>query len=120
MNLILSLILVRFLGISGVLIATIITNLTICMPIEPYVLYKYGFEKSIKKYQIVNYGLLVLFILTLFLFNIFKIDTISNIFLRVITNGLISVTISILIILILIIFNKNIKKTIKNYFNKLK
>lgn len=120
LNLILSLILVRFLGISGVLIGTIITNLTICMPIEPYVLYKYGFEKSIKKYQIVNYGLLVLFILTLFLFNIFKIDTISNIYLRVITNGLISVTISILIILILIIFNENIKKTIKNYFKKLK
>ena len=54
-NLILSIILVKFLGLSGVLIGTIITNLTICAIIEPYVLYKHGFQTSPKKLYIYYY-----------------------------------------------------------------
>lgn len=47
-NLILSLILVYILGIQGVLIATIFTNLFITHTVEPFVLYRYGFESKVK------------------------------------------------------------------------
>lgn len=45
-NLGLSLALVKPLGVAGVLIGTIASTVLTCAWIEPYVLYKYGFEKS--------------------------------------------------------------------------
>ena len=36
-------------AIVGVIVATIITNLTICHIVEPYVLHKYAFHLSPKK-----------------------------------------------------------------------
>lgn len=49
-NLGMSLILVKFIGIAGVMLGTIISSLATCVWIEPHVLYKYGFEKSAKVY----------------------------------------------------------------------
>lgn len=51
-NLILSLALVNYIGFSGVLIATIITNLALCLTVEPFVLFKYGLKRSVKTYYI--------------------------------------------------------------------
>ena len=51
-NLIFSLFLVNLIGIQGVILGTIISTLTTCFWIEPYVLYKYGFKSSIKVYFI--------------------------------------------------------------------
>lgn len=53
-NLVLSVVLVKLVGISGVLLGTIVSSLATCVWIEPHVLYKYGFKKSaggyVKKY----------------------------------------------------------------------
>ena len=49
-NLGMSLILVKFTGIAGVMLGTIISSVATCVWIEPHVLYKYGFEKSAKVY----------------------------------------------------------------------
>ncbi|WP_440960665.1 lipopolysaccharide biosynthesis protein [Paenibacillus nitricinens] len=49
-NLIASLILVNKIGIYGIFIGTIISTLTTCFWVEPYILYKYGFKKSISSY----------------------------------------------------------------------
>ena len=49
-NLILSLILVKFMGIEGILLGTVISSITTVFWIEPYVLYKYGFKSSVKPY----------------------------------------------------------------------
>lgn len=51
-NLIASIILVNFMGIKGVILGTIVSTLATCFWIEPYVLYKYGFKSSAKKYFI--------------------------------------------------------------------
>lgn len=57
LNLILSLILVKFAGIEGVIIGTIISNLIIIMLARPYYLYKHAFElcydKLVKDYLII-------------------------------------------------------------------
>ena len=44
-NLITSFLLVHHLGIAGVFIGTLISTLTVCFWVEPYILYKYGFEQ---------------------------------------------------------------------------
>ena len=49
-NLIFSLILVKYFGIEGVIMGTIVSTLTICVTVEPYVLFKYGFKTSPKAY----------------------------------------------------------------------
>lgn len=49
-NLFSSIILAKYLGVFGVFLGTFISSLTTCVWIEPYVLYKYGFEKSLWSY----------------------------------------------------------------------
>lgn len=49
-NLVISIILAKYLGTIGVFIGTAISTITTCFWIEPYVLYKYGFNLSSKKY----------------------------------------------------------------------
>lgn len=60
-NLVLSIVLVRKMGVTGVIAATILTNLLICHVIEPYVLYKHAFLVSPKDYYVKNYGMMMLF-----------------------------------------------------------
>lgn len=50
LNVIVSLVLVHYLGIIGVFIGTTISTILTCFWVEPYVLYKYGFEKRCKSY----------------------------------------------------------------------
>lgn len=65
LNLILDFVLVRVLGINGVIIATIVTLVFVSHVIEPLVLYKYSFGKKPIKYFSVNYSLSLLFVLEL-------------------------------------------------------
>lgn len=51
-NLIFSIILVKKFGIVGVFIGTTISTLSTCFWVEPYVLFKYGFKRSIVPYFI--------------------------------------------------------------------
>ena len=46
-NLIASLVLVKFIGISGVFLGTLISSILMPIVIEPWVLFKYGFKKNI-------------------------------------------------------------------------
>lgn len=109
-NLILSLIFVFIWGIAGVLMATIITNIFITSTIEPYVLYKHGFEKSPKKYYVYNYGGLILFLGGIFLFNLIPFKDQTNQFKAFLINGFTAVGIAVAILLILYIFNKEVRK----------
>lgn len=51
-NLILSIYFAVYFGVAGVLLGTIISSLTTVFWVEPYVLYKYGLESSLKPYFI--------------------------------------------------------------------
>lgn len=51
-NIVASVILVKYMGVMGVLLGTIISSVLTCVWIEPRVLYKYGFKKSPKSYYL--------------------------------------------------------------------
>ena len=63
-NLIASLVLVMRMGISGVFLGTIISTLTTCFWVEPYVLFRYVFHKKPKQYfkLVVEYGVVTLLV----------------------------------------------------------
>jgi len=45
-----SLIFVQFYGLKGIIISSIISNIFVCMWIEPFFLFKYGFQTSSRRY----------------------------------------------------------------------
>lgn len=49
-NIIMSITLVQKMGIAGVFLGTLISTLTTCFWIEPYVVYKYGLKQNLRKY----------------------------------------------------------------------
>lgn len=53
-NLVVSIILVQYFGIHGVILGTIIANLLTYTWFDPYIIYKHGFKKSVKGYYIKN------------------------------------------------------------------
>ena len=61
-NIVTSVILVKFLGVSGVILGTIISTVSTCAWIEPWVLYKYGFSKSPKGYFVKYLKYLIVFL----------------------------------------------------------
>lgn len=63
-NLVASIILGKEYGVAGIFIGTIISTVTTSLWIEPYVLYKYGFNDKVKKYikQLCKYTLSFVFI----------------------------------------------------------
>lgn len=108
-NIILSILFVKIIGVVGVIVATIITNLVICHIVEPYVLYKNAFEVSPKKHYIRNYGMIILFALALILLN-FVMKSYDNQWLQLLVNGCISVVVSVCVCAIELLLNKNICK----------
>ena len=60
-NVVLSVLLVQWIGVVGVIVATVITNLLICHVIEPYVLFRHAFNASPAGYYLRNYGMILLF-----------------------------------------------------------
>lgn len=63
-NIISSIILVRYIGLSGVFIGTILSRLLSVGIIDPYIIHKYGFKLPVKPYYVIKikYGFIVLFI----------------------------------------------------------
>lgn len=49
-NLVLSMVLVKYLGICGVFVGTTVSMILVCVWLEPYILYKHFFEKSVMEY----------------------------------------------------------------------
>ena len=118
LNIILSISLVYVCGITGVIIATIITNLLICHTVEPYVLFKDGLETSPKKYYFENYIFIAIFMLALTIVHFVHID-IDNNWLSLLVNGIIAVGISIIPVLAMYIYNKDFRLETNNIINKI-
>lgn len=65
-NIIVSIVLVHFMGIAGVVLGTIISRMITVVWLDPYIVYRYGFKRNPKRYFI-KYGLyLCLFLITAF------------------------------------------------------
>ncbi len=118
LNIILSIFLVYVCGITGVIIATIITNLLICHTVEPYVLFKDGLETSPKKYYFENYIFIAIFMLALTIVHFVHID-IDNNWLSLLVNGIIAVGISVVPVLTMYIYNKDFRLETNNIINKI-
>lgn len=70
-NLLSSLILVKYIGLSGVFIGTLISNLTVIFWTKPLVVYKYVFNKSIIDYFKMYFKYIIISIIPLTLTSIF-------------------------------------------------
>lgn len=118
-NIILSLILVRFLGLVGVLAATIISRLLVLYTIEPFVVFKHGFEESPKKYYLLQYLTIVLLIISFVIMEVFKVSFDSNL-VTFIVNGFISVGLSLVIITIVYLTIKPFRVSVNELLKSLK
>lgn len=119
-NTVLSVILVQWIGVTGVIVATIFTNLVICHVVEPYVLYKNAFAVSPKKYYYRNYGMIALFAASL-LFLDFCMQKLQNQWMQLLTNGFISIGISLIVCAIILFINRNLSiRLVKSIKGRLK
>lgn len=112
LNIVLSLILINSMGILGILLSHIIANLFICHIVEPFVLYKYGFEKPVSKYYFINYLIIILFVINLLLYKRVNVFDFHNPWINLLVNGGVSITISLTTIILLYIFIIPFKKII--------
>jgi O-antigen/teichoic acid export membrane protein len=97
LNLVFSIILVQKIDFPGVILGTIISNILTCFWIEPYVVFKYGFQKNVLQYFI-KYVLYVLtsiiaFIITTFSVSLINCNTLTNLLIKgiicvVVINGI--------------------------------
>ena len=75
-NLAASIILAKYFGVFGVFLGTFISSIATCLWVEPYVLFKYGFERRVSEYfkDYAKKSLLTLFltIVTFYICNLFS------------------------------------------------
>lgn len=110
-NVILSILFVKWIGVAGVIVATVITSLLICHIIEPHVLYKHAFSTSPVRYYLINYGMMGLFFIALLALDFCMIDLHSQ-WLNLLVNGCIAVGLSLAICLPVLAFNKTLRQTL--------
>lgn len=110
-NIILSILLVKVMGVVGVIIATIITNILLSHVVDPYILYRKEFKEKAKEYYIKNYTCILSFIIILPFTSKIYINSGNNIY-NIVINGVISVVISIIFILIYVALDKETKEYI--------
>lgn len=112
-NIILSIILVQFLGVGGVLVGTILTRLVVSFTFEPHVLFIYGFEKqNAKSFYKVHYGSFVVLIATSLIYILIPTFNYSSVYLNLLLNGLVSVALSIVVLFIVYLIFKPFKKSV--------
>lgn len=123
LNIIISIALVSYIGIYGVLIGTIISSTLTYMWFDPYIIYKHAFNKSVKEYYITN----IKYISIVFLSSIISFYLTNRIVnegvIYLVVGALISIT--IMLTLIYIFYRKSeeykyIIKISKRYMNRVK
>lgn len=109
-NVVFSILLVKSLGVVGVIAATIATNLCICHVVEPYVLYVKAFDQTPVRYYFRNYGRILLFVAMMWLMDCCRFSA-NNHWTHLLVNGCISVVISVTIGVTTLFMNKKRGKT---------
>ena len=115
LNLIFSIILVQKIGLNGVIIGTIISNILIIVLLKPILVFKRCFEKNMISYikDLIKSLILVaisIILVNFILDNIVKVDyTNINNWIDFIYKSLVTGTISLLVILIIFSLDKNFK-----------
>ena len=94
--------------IVGVIVATIITTLLICDTVEPYVVFKYVFSESPKKFYLRNYVYTGIFILCLLLMNQL-VRTYDSALTGFVVNGGISLGLTAIVVILLAVADKKFR-----------
>ncbi len=118
-NIILSITFVQSIGVVGVIVATIITNILICHVVEPFVLYKHVYHEKPVKYWLLNYSLITVFIGALVLLH-FCMQNIPGQLTQLFINGFIAVGIALIICLLMLVCSSSSRKYMKKIFSKKK
>lgn len=120
-NIVISIILVKKIGIFGVLLGTLISNLISFMWYDPYIIYKKVFKEKVSKYYLKNILYLLFFVLMTFickyLCSIIKINGIIGF----VIHGIICVSIPLVVIAIIYYnseYGKYFKDYLKNFIKK--
>lgn len=106
-------------GVVGVILATIITDLSICHIIEPHVLYKYAFNVSPKYHYLKNYIYIAIFLASLLGLQA-CMRTVENEWLELLINGFISIAISFIVVLLTLLVDKDFRHYAKIILLRLK
>lgn len=85
-NVVFSILFVKQFGVVGVIAATIGTNLLICHIVEPYVIYKFAFGDSPKRYYVKNYLSILIFCVALMMLDRCMVD-LNQEWLELLVNG---------------------------------
>lgn len=123
-NLVFSLILAYKIGIIGIFIGTIISNITIVMIWKPYILFKEGFNLNIKKYIKQSLGIyirnIIIVMLSSYIYNHFLIKiSVNNQFINIIIHAILISCLSIMFIFILFISMKEFRDLLNILNNQL-
>lgn len=118
-NLVVSILLALKLGTLGVFLGTFISSITVCVWVEPYVLYKYGFKKKLRLYfhEYFKYLTTTIFI-ALITYGLCSIIS-GNIYLTFMIKCSISLIIPNLLIILLFHNNNEFKYFYTNFFHKI-
>jgi len=120
-NLVASVILAVKYGIIGVFVGTLISTLTTCFWIEPWILYKYGFNKKVIEYFKMFFGyFIVTFFIIVLTYALSNMPTVDSL-LKFIIKALISLSVPNMIFILLYHRSEEflyIKGLVKNYAKK--
>ena len=109
-------------AVVGVIVATIITNLTICHIVEPHVLYKYGLRSKTRDYYIRNYAYIAAFtaLLVALHFCLQALPTYDSEWMELLVHGSIAVAFAVVPCVAVVLLNKDFRHYFKQVFERLK
>jgi len=115
LNIVVSLILVKFLGVIGVFLGTTVSIVLTAFWVEPYVLYKYGFKSPCRKYFL-RFGLYTALMAAVALITDFVCDvavrSIGNLYLEVLVRLLLCVVVADALLVLIYFRTDNFKAVV--------
>ncbi len=121
-NLVVSIILVKNIGVLGVVVGTIVSNIIIIAMWKPYIVFKDGFKIPFVEYIKLNIPYFFLSIITIVISNvlinctrILEVNNVTDLIIMFIVHG----SISVIIATIVFMTNKYFRKTITKYISLL-
>ena len=113
LNIVISIILAKYMGVAGVIIGTIISKLVTVIWLDPYIIYHYGFKENVSKFykQYLIY-LICYLAINFVIYTLYKYIVINNIFMFAIYGIL---TFTIIALIICLLFHKT--KEFKYFYN---
>lgn len=106
-------------AVVGVIVATIVTNLTICHIVEPHVLYKYALGDKPIKYYIRNYVYIAVFTAALVVLH-FSMQSYQSEWIELLVNGCIAVAVAVVPCVFAVLTDRDFRHHIKNVLLKIR